>query len=122
MVPLPRDAGERVPRAPRQLPPDDMFVGAYDLYGLIVPPYSPTQLYSIYESSSILSPHIGAYIQNIDGFDIAFKYIGPLGQKDTEEAKEDSRVILVKCRCSLFWWLGVDDECIYCGYRPREVA
>lgn len=75
----------------RQLPPDDMFVGAYDLYGLIVPPYSPTQLYSIYESSSILSPHIGAYIQNIDGFDIAFKYIGPIGQKDTNEAKEDKK-------------------------------
>jgi hypothetical protein len=64
----------------RQLQPDDAFYGAYDRLGLIVPPYSPTQLYSIYESSSILSPHIDALIQNVTGFDIPFKYIGPAGE------------------------------------------
>jgi len=73
----------------RQLQPDDVFYGVYDRMGLLVPPYSPTQLYSIYESSSILSPHMDTYVQNISGFDILFKYIGPKGQKDSDEAKED---------------------------------
>jgi len=75
----------------RQLQPDDIFLGSYDLYGLMVPPYSPTQLYSMYESSSILSPHIDAYVQNIDGFDIIFKYIGPTGKKDSDDAKKDKK-------------------------------
>lgn len=75
----------------RQLQPDDIFLGSYDLYGLMVPPYSPTQLYSMYESSSILSPHIDAYVQNIDGFDIIFKYIGPTGKKDSDNAKKDKK-------------------------------
>ncbi len=75
----------------RQLQPDDVFVGEYDRFGLIVPPYSPTQLYSLYESSSILSPHIDAYQRNIDGFDPIFKYIGPPGQKDSDAAKQDRK-------------------------------
>lgn len=78
----------------RQLQPDDIFVGSYDRHGLIVPPYSPTQLYSLYESSSILSPHIDAYQRNIDGFDPIFKYIGPIGKKDSEEAKKDKKDLI----------------------------
>lgn len=73
----------------RQLQPDDAFYGAYDRLGLIVPPYSPTQLYSIYESSSILSPHIDALIQNVTGFDIPFKYIGPAGEKESDASKKE---------------------------------
>lgn len=75
----------------RQLQPDDVFQGSYDQHNLLVPPYSPSQLYSIYESSSILSPNVDAYVQNIDGFDIIFRYIGEPGKKDSKEAKKDKR-------------------------------
>lgn len=78
----------------RQLQPDDVFVGGYDRHGLIVPPYSPTQLYSLYESSSILSPHIDAYQRNIDGFDPIFKYKGPVGEKDSDEAKQNKKDLI----------------------------
>lgn len=78
----------------RQLQPDDVFVGSYDRHGLIVPPYSPTQLYSLYESSSILSPHIDAYQRNIDGFDPIFRYVGPVGKKDSDEAKENKKDLI----------------------------
>lgn len=78
----------------RQLQPDDVFYGSYDRMGLLVPPYSPTQLYSIYESSSILSPHIDTFVQNISGFDILFKYIGEKGQKDSDESKEDKENLI----------------------------
>jgi PBSX family phage portal protein len=75
----------------RQLQPDDVFYGQYDRNGLIVPPYSPTQLYAIYESSSILPPPINAYVQNISGYDILFRYKGPTGEKDSEESKKDKK-------------------------------
>lgn len=77
----------------RQLEPDDVFYGNYDRNGLLVPPYSPAQLYSIYESSSILSPHIDAYVQNISGFDNTFKYAGPEGEKESDEAKKEKEYL-----------------------------
>lgn len=75
----------------RQIVPEDVFMGKYSAYGLIVPPYNPVSLYSIYETSSVLSPNIDAYIQNIDGFDLAFKYKGPTGKKDSEEAIQEKQ-------------------------------
>lgn len=75
----------------RQMVPEDVFMGKYSVHGLIVPPYSPASLYSIYETSSVLSPNIDAYIQNIDGFELAFKYKGPIGKKDSDEAIQEKQ-------------------------------
>ena len=75
----------------RQMVPEDVFIGKYSVHGLIVPPYNPASLYSIYETSSVLSPNIDAYIQNIDGFDLAFKYKGPVGKKDSKEAIQEKQ-------------------------------
>ena len=75
----------------RQMVPEDVFIGKYGVHGLIIPPYSPASLYSIYETSSVLSPNIDAYIQNIDGFELAFKYKGPPGEKDSEEAIQEKQ-------------------------------
>lgn len=75
----------------RQMVPEDVFMGKYSVHGLIVPPYNPTSLYNIYETSSVLSPNIDAYIQNIDGFELAFKYKGPVGKKDSDEAIQEKQ-------------------------------
>ena len=75
----------------RQMVPEDVFMGKYSVHGLIVPPYNPTSLYNIYETSSVLSPNIDAYIQNIDGFELAFKYKGPIGKKDSKEAIQEKQ-------------------------------
>ena len=75
----------------RQMVPEDVFIGKYSVHGLIVPPYSPASLYSIYETSSVLSPNIDAYIQNIDGFELVFKYKGPIGEKDSAEAIQEKQ-------------------------------
>ena len=38
----------------------------------------------------------------------------------TESITSDYKVALIECRCGLYWWLGVDSECIYCGYKPED--
>lgn len=75
----------------RQMVAEDMFGGKYSAHNLIVPPYNPEALYNIFETSSVLSPNIDAYIQNIDGFEIAFKYKGPVGQKDSDAAVKEKQ-------------------------------
>ena len=73
----------------RQTTPEDAFAGSYTRKNLIVPPYDPARLYAIFESSSILSPHVDVYVQNIDGFEIIFKYKGPKGKKDSKVSKKE---------------------------------
>lgn len=48
-------------------------------------PYDPVNLYSIFESSSLLQPNVGAYTANIDQLGQYFEPEVPLGT-DTDEA------------------------------------
>ena len=73
----------------RQISTEDTFKGRYTQHNLLVPPYDPSKLWVVYESSSLLSPHIDAYVQNTAGFGFTFSYIGPSGQRDSKPAKQE---------------------------------
>lgn len=94
--PLPAPFAVRVKKSQdvvysRQISPEDVFKGRYEKHNLLVPPYDPSKLFVVYESSSLLSPHIDAYIQNTAGFDFSFTYIGPSGQRDSDPAKKEKK-------------------------------
>jgi PBSX family phage portal protein len=66
----------------------DPFAGIYSDHHLVVPPYTFTNLYQIYENSDVLQAAIRALIQNVDGFGYTFDFVGnDRTEKDSPEAK-----------------------------------
>ena len=82
----------------RQISTEDTFKGKYTQHNLLVPPYDPSKLFAVYDSSSLLSPYIDAYVQNTAGFGSAFSYIGPPGQRDSKPAKQEKEQLLAFLR------------------------